>query len=630
MDNESTLSATTPVVRPTMTSTPQHAPDLGSTLSSHRIWGQLDAAARDLLCTAFTVQQAEAQTELLAPGAFATRLGMVLQGTVHLGEPGQPAAVRLQAGDVFGLGVGDCHTTASWHAQAASICTLAWLEATALRALCAQSAAAAYHFVLPPTEAAAPVTDSSTQMLSMPVRSLLRHEPVTASPATSIREVAQTMSRHRISSMLLVEDGRLYGLVTDRDLRNRVVAQGLDWGRPVAEIATRETITVHANSPAFEALLLMARHAIHHVPVMDGDRILGMVTTTDVSEQHSSSAVHMAGEIARQTQLEGLQAISQRVGRLQQSLAAADATAYSTGHIVTAMTDAITVRLIELALAELGPAPVDYVWVAAGSQARNEQTAKSDQDNCLILDDRYDEATHGAYFKAFARRVCDGLAACGYIHCPGEMMAMTDTWRQPRRVWADYFRKWIDQPKPKALMLTCVFFDLRAIAGNTDLLEALRQDVLRQTKGNSLFLAHMAGNALKHRPPVGLFGQISPLKGGDHPNTIDLKHTGIVPIVDLARIYALAAGVSTANTHDRLEVSAQAHEISAASARDLREALEYIGKLRIDHQARQTARKMAPDNFLPLDDLSNFERGHLKAAFAVVQTLQDVLQKRYG
>jgi len=389
-------------------------------------------------------------------------------------------------------------------------------------------------------------------------------------------------------------------------------------------------MSVAANSPAFEALLLMARHNIHHMPVMDGQRIAGMITTTDLTEQHSTSAVYLAGDIYKQRTLDGLKQISARVKQLQQHLAAADASAYSTGHIITAITDALTVRLIQLAELQMGPAPVDYAWVAAGSQARSEQTAKSDQDNCLILDDRYDEALHGEYFKRFSKFVCDGLAECGYIHCPGEMMAMTDQWRQPRRVWAEYFRNWIEQPKPKALMLTCVFFDLRVIHGKSDLLENLRIDVLRLTKGNSLFLAHMVSNALKHRPPLGMFGTISLIKGGDHPNTVDLKHTGIVPIVDLARIYALAAGTTVANTHDRLEACAQSGEVSEQASRDLRDALEFMGKLRIAHQARQTQQGQLPDNFLRLEELSNFERSHLKEAFSVVQTLQGVLAQRYS
>lgn len=621
-----------------MPSTPKHPPLLSSHLSRQRVFAQLSIKSRDALAGQFTLVSATAGATLLAQGQLPSRLGLILSGSVRLSDPDLNLSVQLEAGDLFGFGATPAPQLATWQAVAAAACEVAWLPAQALVQLCTKHAQLAYFLPSfqpvhqPQIEQNQLVNDSSSalNLLGTPIRTLIKREPITLPPHTSIQDTAVVMRDRRVSSVLLVEQGLLFGLVTDRDLRNRVVAVNLDITRPISDIATLAPMTVSANSPAFEALLLMARHNIHHIPVMEGGTILGMITATDLTEQHSTSAVYLAGDIYKQRTLDGMKRISGRVGQLQQNLAAADASAYSTGHIITAITDAITTRLIHLAEAQLGPAPIDYVWVAAGSQARNEQTAKSDQDNCLILDDAFDEAAHGAYFKAFSKFVCDGLAECGYIHCPGDMMAMVDTWRQPRRVWAEYFRKWVDSPKPKSLMLTCVFFDLRAIHGQAELLDGLRQQVVQHTKGNSLFLAHMVSNALKHRPPLGLFGQITLSKGGDNPHTIDLKHTGIVPIVDLARVYALAAGVTVANTHDRLEVSAQAGEVTEQSARDLRGALEFLGKLRIAHQARQMGQGKAPDNFLALEELSNFERSHLKEAFSVVQTLQGVLGQRYA
>jgi CBS domain-containing protein len=247
----------------------------------------------------------------------------------------------------------------------------------------------------------------------------------------------------------------------------------------------------------------------------------------------------------------------------------------------------------------------------------------------MILDDRYDPALHGEYFKALANFVNDGLNECGYVHCPGEMMARTDEWRQPRRRWAEYFRRWTAEPEPKALMLTCVFFDLRLIGGRASLLGELRRDMLAETRGNQIFLAYMVGNALLHTPPLSFFGGISTVNHGGLSDAVDLKHSGIVPIVDLARIYALAGGHEAVNTRDRLAVAAQSMEISEQGAHDLRDALEFMATLRIRHQARQLARGEAADNFLSLSELSNFERGQLKHAFGVVDTLQSVLAQRY-
>jgi len=354
-----------------------------------------------------------------------------------------------------------------------------------------------------------------------------------------------------------------------------------------------------------------------------------MITATDLTEHHSTSAVFIAGEIHKQDSVEALRASSRRVGDLQRNLAAADATAYATGQVITAVTDALTTRLLQLAEARLGPPPVEYAWVAAGSQARGEQTAKSDQDNFLILDDAYDAARHGAYFEELARFVCAGLDACGYVYCPGEMMAQTDTWRQPLKVWKRYFRKWIEEPEPKALMLTCVFFDLRIVHGQPALVDALRADFQQRAKGNGIFLAYMVGNALSRQPPLNVFGKITTPRTGEHRGKVDLKHLGIVPVVDLARVYALAGGHSQVNTYDRLDVAAESREVSPDSARDLRDALEFLAVTRIRHQVRQIEAGKPPDNFLSPKELSNFERTQLTQAFAVVQTLQNVLGQRY-
>jgi len=584
------------------------------------------------------VQAVAAGEALLAGPALAQRLGVLLEGRARLQRLADTACgTELAPHTLFGAGALPLGDPSPWRVDMLSPGRVAWLEAPALTALLAAHPLAT-SFLQPPAAAAEapatpPAADTATDphlsLTATPVRALLRRAPVTLPPTASILQTAQTMRDERVSSVLLIEQDHLFGIVTDRDLRNRALASGLDPARPVLDIATVAPLTIDIGAPAFEALLLMARHHIHHVPVLDGARVAGMITATDATEQHSTSAVYLAGEIHQQTDVAALATSAAKVQRLQRSLAAADATAYSTGHIVSAITDAVTARLLTLAELQLGPAPVDYAWVAAGSQARCEQTAKSDQDNCLVLADAYDPQTHGAYFERLARFVNDGLDACGYVYCPGEMMARTAEWRQPRRRWAEYFRRWTDEPEPKALMLTCVFFDLRAVHGEAALLAGLRREVLQQTRGNRIFLAHMVGNALKHRPPLSVFGGISAVRHGEVADAVDLKHSGLVPIVDLARVYALAGGHEAVNTHDRLLVAAEGGEVSAQSARDLRDALEFLAALRIRHQARQMERGLPPDNLLSLGSLSNFERGLLKNAFGVVQTLQSVLAQRY-
>ena len=487
-----------------------------------------------------------------------------------------------------------------------------------------------------PAMSSAPLSvsdDPHETLLRTPLRQLLKRSAVTAAPSLSIAQAAQLMSQHRVSSLLLVQAGphgdQLVGLVTDRDLRTRVLAAGVDPALPVSTIATPSPMTVDIEAPAFDALLLMARHNVHHMPVLEAGRPAGMITATDVTQHHGQSAVSLAGAVHRQDSVPALAALAAQVRQMQRRLAAAGTSAQRTGELVTAMTDALTQRLLHLGEVQFGPPPVPYAWVAAGSQARAEQTAKSDQDNCLVLDDAYEPGRHGDYFKSLAGFVNDGLDACGYVYCPGEMMARTDAWRQPQRQWLAYFDEWTRKPEPKALMLTCVFFDLRCIHGSAALLETLRQQVLNRTRGNSIFLSFMANNALLHRPPLSLFGGISTQASGGHRDTVDLKHGGIVPIVDLARVYALAGGHAAVGTHERLRAAAGQGEISAQGARDLSDALEFLGRLRLRHQALQMERDEPADNMLSISELGHFERDQLKQAFGVVQTLQAVLAQRY-
>lgn len=149
------------------------------------------------------------------------------------------------------------------------------------------------------------------------------------------------------------------------------------------------------------------------------------------------------------------------------------------------------------------------------------------------------------------------------------------------------------------------------------------------TKNQGIFLAFMAANALTHPPPLGWLGNITLSRRGEHRGTIDLKMGGIAPIVDLARVYALASGTPAVNTHDRLKTAASSGEITEQGARDLRDALDYLAGLRIQHQARRMSDGHAADNHLRPEELSNFERGHLKEAFRVVKRLQNVLGERY-
>jgi CBS domain-containing protein len=467
-----------------------------------------------------------------------------------------------------------------------------------------------------------------TELMTVQVGELVNRPLAQASPDTSIQEAARVMSEARVSSLVITDEGRLVGMITDRDLRNRCLAAGLPPTEPVRAIMTERLHTVRDDTLGFEALITMSRLNVHHLPIMDENGVRGVLSTSDLVRVQSANAVYLVGDIHKADSVETLAAISGKLPELQIQLVHSGAMASQIGQAITAITDAITIRLLELAEAELGAPPVPYCWMAGGSQARREQSSHSDQDNALLIADHL-QPEDDAYFQALARRVNDGLNACGYVYCPGDVMASNDKWRQPLKIWTKYFNTWIKRPDPMALMLSSVFFDLRPIHDPEGLFGELSERVHTLSKKETIYIAYMAANALKHRPPIGFFRNFVLIRGGDHDHTFDVKHRGIVPIVDLARVYALSAGLDEINTLERLRAAGAARALSIDGAANLEDAHEFIGTLRMRHQADQLKRGEKADNFLSPDDLSPLERSHLKDVFALINTMQESLGQRY-
>ncbi|MGB0694267.1 MAG: putative nucleotidyltransferase substrate binding domain-containing protein [Rhodospirillaceae bacterium] len=605
-------------------------------LGNHHPFETLDEDALNSLANAIEIRYARKGEELVTIGKPISCLFLVRTGALETYDPDGNLLARLGEGDMCGLRAllrgGEAINRSVAIEDSLTYC----IPVPLFNSL--REKYASIDFFLSPLaggslaegkRSAITAQDEGLNLMTIRVGDMLVREPVTITPEATVREAAQKMRDDRASCLLITKEGALAGIFTDRDLRNRVVAEGLPYDTPLANLMSGSPIRIDADAYAFDALLLMSRRNIRHLPVVRGEELAGCITTTNLVKTQTTSAVYLVGDIYKRNSAEEMREVLNHIPDLVLNLADSGATAQNIGHLVSALSDAATSRLITLAEEALGPAPIPYAWMAAGSQARHEQTAQSDQDNWLLLDDSYDPAKHGEYFKAFAKYVNDGLNTCGYIYCPGEMMAMTDDWRQPLSGWRAKFSKWIEQPDPKSLMLSCIFFDLRIIHGEKALFEALHKEVLEKCQKNKIFQAFMAGNAMTHHPPLGFFRNFVLIRGGDHNHTMDLKHNGVVPIVDLARVYALAAGAPHVNTQERLGAARDAGTLSKDGAGDLQDALEYISLIRLRHQAQQIREGKKADNFLEPDALSSFERNHLKDAFTVVKTLQTSMASTY-
>ena len=462
-------------------------------------------------------------------------------------------------------------------------------------------------------------------LMSVHVADIMARDLVTCIPDSLVEDIARIMRDRSISSVLVMDDDELVGIVTVHDLVNKVLAEGLGGDQPVRTVMTSGPVTIQPDAVGLDALLTMSDRRINHLPVADRfGRIVGMVGRTDLFRQQAATASHMASEIVLAESPQQMAVTMARLPELLSLLTAAGTRPDSICRRITDLTDAVTRRLLALAEAEFGPPPVPYLWAACGSQGRREQTGVSDQDNCLILDDSA-TGEHDEYFSRLASFVSDGMNHVGFVYCPGDMMATNPRWRQPRKVWQNYFAQWIAEPDEEAQMLASVMFDLRPISGQAALFEDLQEETLRLARANSIFVRHMIVNSLKHSPPLSLFRGLSVIRSGEHKNRLDLKHSGVVPVVDLGRVYALKGGITQANTRDRIQAATDMGVISTEGGRDLLDAYDLISEVRLRHQAAQIAEGKKPDNFLAPDSLSDLERNHLRDAFLIVRTMQSAL-----
>ncbi|MEJ6388332.1 DUF294 nucleotidyltransferase-like domain-containing protein [Gymnodinialimonas ulvae] len=458
-------------------------------------------------------------------------------------------------------------------------------------------------------------------LASLPVAELMTRDPVTCTPDATIRDAATLMQERGISSICIAQDGRFHGIATLRDLNGKVIVGGRDPMGPISGIMTQTPLTLGPKALVTDVLHLMVERGIGHVPITENAALVGIVTQTDLTRAQAMTSADLVGRVAKADDAPQMARATAEIPQLLVQLISSGSRHEVVTRLITDIADTATRRLLTLAEADLGPPPVPYLWLACGSQGRQEQTGVSDQDNCLILSDDMTEADM-PYFEALARFVCDGLNTIGYVYCPGDMMATNPRWRQPLATWRSYFTGWIAKPNPEAQMLASVMFDLRPIGGDATLFDGLQQDVLKAASANSIFVAHMVSNSLKHNPPLGLLRGLATIRAGEHRNRLDMKHNGVVPITDLGRIYALQGQLTGVNTRARLEAAIETGVLSPSGGADLLDAYDLIATMRLEDQATQIKAGDAPDNYLDPATLSDFERSHLRDAFVVVKTMQ--------
>lgn len=470
------------------------------------------------------------------------------------------------------------------------------------------------------------------------VRNLLTSSAPTIHKTESIQNAAIKMAEDNVSSLLIIDpevaqddddNSPLVGIITDRDLCTRVLAQGLNPSDDVASVMTTEVISLDHNAYVYEAMLTMLRYNVHHLPVLKDKQPIGVIEATDIVRYESQNSLLLVSSIFQQQSIDELSVLSEQVKDSFVRLVNEDANSHMVGSAMSVIGRSFKQRIIELVEQELGEPPVPYCFVALGSMGRDEQLLVTDQDNAIILDNTFVKEKHDGYFAQLANRVCEGLDKCGYSYCTGDIMATNPDWRMTRTEWEECFADWIDDPNPKALLNASIFFDLDGVYGRLKWAEQLNGFIVRRARRNNRFLACLARNAMNRTPPLGFFKSFVMEKDGQHKNSINLKRRGTAPLADLIRVHALAVGSRSKNSFERLDDIHEAGILPKGKARDLRDALEFISIVRIRHQALDVENEIEPDNNIEPENLSDFERRNLKDAFQILSNAQNFLKFRY-
>lgn len=479
----------------------------------------------------------------------------------------------------------------------------------------------------------APRAEGALYLFSAPVEEIAKGNLYTAPCVTTVQEVARIMSDNHIGSLLLTDDsGRINGIITDKDVRAKVVARGLSYTTPASEIMSSPVRTISSQAMPFDALLKMMKDKIHHLAIEKNGEILRMITTHDIMVEQGTSPLYLFREIVAQRRVDGLYPLARKVPQIIRTLIEEGAKANNITRMITVLNDHILDRLLSLMVSGFGDPPAPFCWLLMGSEGRREQTFKTDQDNALIYQESEDPvimARCEEYFKAFATTAIEHLVQCGYPLCPGEVMASNPKWRQPAPVWHQYFRTWCQVPEPMEIMHSTIFFDFRPGYGTLSLAEELRTMLTGLAQKQGLFLLHLARHCLTSRPPLSFFKNFIVEKDGEHKNTFDLKRKGLVFIVDFARLMSLKHGISEVNTLERLRMLDEIQCLSSGLCSEVIEAYEFLMQLRLVHQLRMLEGGGQPDNYINPKDLSDLERQTLKEAFSVITRLQDAVRLEF-
>ncbi|MBW2569250.1 MAG: cyclic nucleotide-binding/CBS domain-containing protein [Deltaproteobacteria bacterium] len=509
--------------------------------------------------------------------------------------------------------------------------TYTWFAVFYLKSFCEKYIHTAYNELR--KKSGVPKAESSLSLFSQNIAGVIKEELHICNHDDTVQKASQKMARYQIGSLLVKNrEGKIEGIITDKDLRTKLLARGLNHDEPVKSIMAFPVKTISSQSVCFDALIYMLKNRIHHLAVEQQGTIIGVVTAHDILLLQGNSPVVLFSEITAQRKITELYALPEKIQGVVRTLIQDGAKANNITRMVTVLNDQILDRILTLLIKEMGSPPVPFCWIVMGSEGRKEQTFSTDQDNAIIfedLDSKEQEDKARKYFLEFAKKAVGHLAKCGYTLCNGDIMASNPEWNLPFSAWQSLFDHWIFSPDPKQVLHSTIFFDFRPAFGKMELAHKLRNHLIKRGLHEKIFIHHLARDCMTARPPLSMFKKLITEKNGKYKGHIDLKTKGMVPFVDLARLVSLDHGIAATNTLERIESLKEQNIISNDFAVRIRESYEFQMRLRLMNQLNMIKHGKEPDNYINPSELTDIERLTLKKAFLLIGEIQSYIENSY-
>ncbi len=463
-------------------------------------------------------------------------------------------------------------------------------------------------------------------------RIVVSSDVLVAAGSISIQQAAQKMKDRRVGSIILVnKQNHPVGIVTDTDLRSKVVAEGLKLETAIEAIMSSPVATIRPVFSYSEVLIQMMRQRVHHLVVTeDGSPdspVTGIISDHDVLLSQNNNPAALVKALRKSSDSKVWPDIRDNAEQQVSDFIEKDLSVGLISNFITAINDLLIEKAINSALAEVPEAAtIPFCWLSLGSEGREEQLLRTDQDNAIIFESQGNFEREQQVLLTVAGKVNQHLLDCGFAECPAEIMARNPKYCQDIKGWEQYFTQWITTPEPKALMNATIFFDFRGVFGNLDLEKELQLFLQNKLDGQKIFLNHLAANAIQNPPPLGFFKQFLVEKGGEHKEEFDIKKRAMMPLSDAARVLALQYGqTGIQNTPMRFQRLASLDAKNKMLYESCAQAYEVLMKIRTKYGLKNHS----SGRYIDIESMNKLEKQMLKSAFLPIKEIQQLLEVRF-